>query len=138
MLQLVIYLDAEKSMRVMEITFERLEYHMETECRHDSWRSIYVTRNMLVVVSTFFAWFYSNAVEDSNRRIGIEDISLADFIKLIRSPCYARPCVIMVAETLRGIHGSWKSCAFCGLDAPLSGLRYALVEKRIASANILF
>lgn len=75
---------------------------------------------------------------DSNRRIGIECVSLADFIKLIRGPCYARPCVITIAETLRGIRGSWKSCAFRGLDAPLFGFRYALVKKTDRSDEQLY
>lgn len=97
-----------------------------------------ITCNVLAVVPIFLA-IPVQYDRDPNQCIGIEYVSLADFIKLIRSPCYARPCVITIAETLRGICGSWKSCAFCGLDAPLSGLWYALIEKtRIAPASIFF
>lgn len=48
-------------------------------------------RDMLPLVSIFFCAILGQRDRDSNRRIGIERISLADFIKLIRILRYACP-----------------------------------------------
>jgi len=135
LLQLVIYLNVQKSIWVSRDCVQKSRLNtgswMQTRMREVN------ISNIMHRITYVYVLILQQRRGYLNRHIGIECISLANFIKLIRNSCYARPCVITVAETLRGIRGSWKSCVFCGLDAPLSGLWYALVKKRIfASASI--